>query len=593
MSKKIHEFNQFFSVDFVLQLSGAVPNRNAPPFIHNSRWLYPEYSILCTNGVWMVITIRQRQDGSVEIITPNGLCLNNAFEVYRHFKCGDDLNLALQWKKHLALSNVPRVRPLIDINKMVDNSNHYQCHANLVACLISSQSLFQRMAENLSKGFYLPINTVALLQLGIFSAMAGKYADCAYPDGKKASIHLYTIAEHSSATGKSRFLNALMEPMLKMIRQKVKTLRSKLDAIEEELFDLLEFKDKEDSETKALRRKLKDLKKELAEVENLLPISDTTPEALEALLAVTNGTFSAATSEMKLLDSLLGNRKNQVSDVLLTAREGGEVKSNRISRNGYSGYVSGSFTCFAQEGCILKLNPASDVSGLFARFLPIAEDDMIGQRDHANTEPPNTALLEEYELQCQFFEDVLNKRFDHERLITLHITPQDWSSIHHFENSMEAHLAAGQVYSHPIMRRFIGKSRLQIMGIASNLYLFNVDPKDMPSNCYSKHYIPSEYVLSAIYMMQQFIGFVYSYCINNGIINSNEHLKVVYDLFAKHDTLTMHEIKSKCEKLKAFNGVKLPRKFIENIVHYLAQNYVLLTTSDSTYIKNPEPFGVM
>jgi|GEM_PF-2128662 len=91
-------------------------------------------------------------------------------------------------------------------------------------------------------------------------------------------------------------------------------------------------------------------------------------------------------------------------------------------------------------------------------------------------------------------------------------------------------------------------------------------------------------------MMRQLIDCVYSYCINNGIINNCDQIKIVYDLFAKHGVLTMHEIKKKCEGIKPFRDLPSARRVVEDIMNYLAQNYVLLLTSDNAYIKNPEPY---
>jgi hypothetical protein len=597
VNKKIHQFNQSFTPDFVLQFAGAVPNTNYKPLWYGNSWLlYYEYNIRLNDGLWYPITVQTRQDGGIQITSPTGNILTNPFEFYCHFVCNNNYDLALDWEKNASLFNGLKIRPLLDINSVIDLSNRYQNSIDLVSCVIGFESRTKRLAQHLSEVCHLPMNTVMLLLLGGFSAMTSKRFNCAYEDGKKAAINLYVIAEQSSGTSKTRFQAMTIEPMVNLIRQKMKTLRSMISETDEELIDLLDYKDTFDAEAKLLRRKLRLLRKELLEVENLMPITNGTPESLEDVLNITNGIFSAISSEQGLLNSMLGlsyGKKTQNHDILLNARDGGEVKSNRVSRVGYSGYVLGTLVCFAQEGTIAKMVQASNVTGLFERCLVISELDMIGYRDHLNSVQPDAILLEEYEKQCHFFEEVLNKRFDHERLVTLRITAYDWTSIHHFENEMESQLVEGMRYSHPLMRRFISKSRMQIMGLASNLYLLDVDPSQMPSDCYGEHYIPSEYVMNAIYMMRQLIDCVYSHSINNGIINNTDQLKVVYDLFAKHGALTMQEIKKKCEGIKPFKDLKSPRWIIETVVHYLARNYVLLLTSHNAYIRNPEPYYPM
>lgn len=140
-------------------------------------------------------------------------------------------------------------------------------------------------------------------------------------------------------------------------------------------------------------------------------------------------------------------------------------------------------------------------------------------------------------------------------------------------------------------RRFIGKARMHIMGLASNLYLLNENPNEIP-NRYCEQYIPSEFISSAIYMMQKFVESTYRYCIQNGIINDTNQIKVVYDLFAKQGMLSMHEIKTKCEKVKPFKDLPSAREIIEGIVHYLANNNILLLLDGSSdeYIKNTRSY---
>lgn len=589
--KKINDFNLRFSFDPVLLLV-AIRNSTQAVF-YNNAWLYMEYLIQMVGGEWYSIRVEFRPDGGAQIISPNGMVLTTPFECYRHFVCNDNYDLALDWKKNSRLFNFQKRTPLIDIDNLIDSSDKRFKQSNLMSSIVSPQSRAKRIATHLAKVCHLPFDTVLLLLLGSFSAMAGKRYRCVYEDGKKTAIGLYVVVEQPSGTSKTRLQSMLMEPMLKMIREKMKVLRSMISEAEDELTELLEVSDKFDPRAKSLRRKIRSLKQEFESVENLMPITNATPEALEVTLNKTNGTFSAISSEKGLIHSMLGfsyGRKTQNHDVLLNGREGGEIKSSRVGREGYSGPVYATLVCFAQEGTVLKVIEASNVSGLSERHIFTVDHDLIGFRDYVNAEKPDFTLLNEYERQCSFFDDVLDTRFDPDLMIDLRISDQDWLLIHHAENELERKLIAGQIYSDPIMRRFVSKARMQIMGLASNLYLLDSDPSLLPTDNKGDNLIPSEFVMSAIYMMQNLIDSLYCFCVNNGLINSSDQLKVVYDLFSKHGALTMHEIKKKCEGVKPFKDLAAPRKTIEGIVNFLEQNHVLIKTEDDALIKNPEPY---
>jgi hypothetical protein len=595
MNPKVPKFNKMFLLSFILHLIGAVPNTAYPPFRYRNDLLYPEYNIQFPDGSWHRVLVQIRLDGGLMITNPYGRILSNTFECYRHFCCGDNYELALDWENNPLLFNVQKIPPRINIDKIIDGSGNFPRYIDLLYFVNSPKSRVKSIAQHLSKVCNLPLNTVFLLLLGCFSAMTSKRFNCAYQDGKKVSIGLFIVAEQSSGMSKSRFLEICTDPMVKKISGKVKTLRSMIDDANEDLLDFLEIGKKDDVYAQSLRRKIRALDKELLETQSLMPLTDPTPESLDDLLNITHGTFSAISSEQGLPNSLFGlsnGKKVHNFDILLNARDGGNVNSSRVGRKGYCGPVSGVIISYPQEGAVLKIISASLERGAFERCLSIAEPDMAGTRDHKNTPQPNLEFTEDYENQCQFFDEVLNKQFDHDRLITLKISEYDWDSIYHFQNLLEGKLGIGGEYSHPIMKRFISKSRLHIIGISSNLCLFDMNPDEMPSDCSEEFYIPSMYIRMAISMMGNIIEYLYCFCLCNGIINNNEQLKVVYDLFSKHGALSLHEIKKKCDGIKPFKDLPNSRTAVENVVRYLAQNYVLLPTDDNIYTKNPEPYRV-
>jgi|GEM_PF-2151014 len=214
MDKKIIKFNRLFNIDFILRFAGAVPNDTYPPLWYDNSWLHHEYHIAFADGLRYQIRIQIRQDGAVQITSPTGNCLTNAFECYCHFVCNNNYDLALDWNKNTSLFNLQKVKPLIDINSMIDSSSNVQNHPNLVSCVIAPESRTRKLSWHLSEVCHLPVNTVTLLLLGAFSAMTSKRFNCAYEDGKKAAINLYVIAEQPSGTSKTRFQSMTIEPMV-------------------------------------------------------------------------------------------------------------------------------------------------------------------------------------------------------------------------------------------------------------------------------------------------------------------------------------------------------------------------------------------
>lgn len=582
MSKEVIEFNKKFSIHKVMTMCGGIPNTNLQPLFYGNDILYPEYAFMSTDSFYRPAFINL-ENGSLTIVSPFRVTLRtpSSFDVYKHFGCNNDQNLAMNWHDDFRFKESHPV-PLIDINQIIDNNQSNLKELPLLSCIVPSSSFAANFAKHLSDISNIPPGTSLMSLIASFSALTGKRYNCAFEDGETVSISEYVFAQHPSGTNKSRLQNLTISPMKKMIRKRCQTLEAIIEVIEARL-DEIRLDVTKKNELGHLNRKLKKLNKQLNFVSNLNPISNATPEALEEVLKHTNGTFTAISSEQALVNSLLfSSGKKSNTDLLLIAREGGDIRSNRVGRIGYSGHCSATIFCFAQENIIPKMIEASDVSGLFERFLIIAEPDRVGQRNHLQAVQPDKNMLELYERKCSFFEKVLDDGFDKDKLITLQISNSDWLNVHHLENEFEAQLNTGGKYSHPIMRRFISKTRLHVMSLACNLFLLNDEAPDQ--SCY----VPSQYVLSAIYMMRHLIDGLHTYCLGFGIISNDEQIKFVFDLLVKHkDGLTLHEIKKKCDGVRPFKDLPSPRRTIQDVVYYLANNKILLTNSDNVFIKNP------
>ena len=105
----------------------------------------------------------------------------------------------------------------------------------------------------------------------------------------------------------------------------------------------------------------------------LFPKTKVTAEALEESLNNTNGFFIVTADEQSLIDTLVTGKQTKSNDILLCGRNAGTLNSNFISRKGFNGKLTGSFVCFAQDGCIEKIMRASGATGLCERFLMISE----------------------------------------------------------------------------------------------------------------------------------------------------------------------------------------------------------------------------
>jgi hypothetical protein len=104
-----------------------------------------------------------------------------------------------------------------------------------------------------------------------------------------------------------------------------------------------------------------------------------------------------------------------------------------------------------------------------------------GQLQNSNDD--SQSLLNEYASKFDFLKKIIEKPLKHEELITLKISDDGWHEIRLFENDLKHYKINGDL-SHDILSVMASKADTQIMSIASNLYLLDLDNATQPFYIY-------------------------------------------------------------------------------------------------------------
>lgn len=632
-------FNNLHDIHFILRAAGFVEENNAIKFEYLGRTLYSSYYRPNSEALHIQLNY---QNGLIEIKTSDGSVLDHAFDVFAHYCHAGDVSKALNWESDSRINMAklqtqpqPQTLPLplqnqewqyqaapppfplpppptqsytnhpyptMDIDFMLDNSTPKE-YLKLGECLHDKDSLVFLLTIYISNKTDIPVSTIILLILGVWSGMTSKRYQVSYKDGDTVSIGLYAVAEQSSGVGKSRALSMLLEPFKNTIESMISDIKTSIQSYEE-ICDTLKVSlagctTKEDKATfkkqiQETNNILKKLQKTCSRLQWLMPITNVTPAKLDAMLTATRGLFFAATSEQGFFNSILGLRtdsKHNNNDLLLNGREGGHV--NSVARKSYSGQVRGTIACFAQEGVIGTLLAASENTGLAERFLMISEPSLIGYRDRITDKINGDHILEQYAKRCEFFKIYVDDEnaLCHDSLITLKASEDGWRHTANFEQDFEPKMRPGAEFSHPILKRVIGKTKMQVMGIAANLYLLHTE--NPPTSASDDPFIPDEFVVMAINIFRQLIFGVRSYCERKGLISDVAQLAAVYDVFVgkgENASFTVQELKKRLHQVKPFKDMEEPRKAIQRTLDYLVQHHVLLKDGNGRYFKNPVQF---
>lgn len=429
-------------------------------------------------------------------------------------------------------------------NKTLDTEANY-CRGVDLLRHVDNDYLLKKLAIQTAACCQMPVNTVFLALLGVFSSVACRNWVVDYQYGGSLPIGIYAVVEQPSGTGKTRCLTVGQKPFSRIKTEVIEAYRERfkqLQAIEEP-------GDMQSEE-------LKELIKRKAAINSRLFISNATPEGLEQTLSQTKGSFSAISSEQGLFNSLLGlsyGKGDPNNDIILNGFDGGHISSCRVTRDGYYGHVIGGVTLFAQQGSVEKILSCSNGTGMSERFLMLAEPHFLGVRDHLKKIHIDPTLEENYTNACEFSREIFNEPKNADDLLHLKISDAGHLLIAKYRQRIEPDLADGGRYSHISVRGAAGKINMQVMKITANLYLLdrhdNFDPN-----------IPDSLVKAAIGIAHDLLEANLALCKAKGFIGAKAEFTAILNIF-ENDSRRKTErqviqSRSKVAPFKDFTGNK-------------------------------------
>ena len=468
-----------------------------------------------------------------------------------------------------AYNDIQHVQQNASFNDVLDVETHYCKGLDLLKHL-DDGSLIKKMSQQVSACCQLPVNTVFLALLGVFSSVSCRKWIVDYKYDGSLPIGLYFILEQPSGTSKSRCLGIGQKPFYIIKREIVAAYKerlSQLQAIEEP------------SDTEA--EELKGLLARKSAIYSSIFISNATPEGLEKTLSSTKGFFAAVSSEQGLIDSVLGlsySKGGNNNDLILNAFDGGHISSCRVGRDGYHGQVIGSFVLFAQQGSIEKSHQASNGVGISERFISLAEPHNLGIRDHIKEIQADQKIYDAYEKVCDFARDIFNYPVEADELLHLKISETGYSLIAKYRQTIEPHLIDGGTYSHISLRGAASKINMQIMKIAANLHLIDRDDNYNPD-------IPDSLIKASIGIADDLIKANLTICKAKGMTGEKAEFNAILRIFEEKNIPKSErqiiQSRSKVLPFKDFTGSKseLIRLTLSSMV---SSNLLSLISVDTT-----------
>jgi hypothetical protein len=258
-------------------------------------------------------------------------------------------------------------------------------------------------ATALCKHTETPFDLCALAVLGATSAaLAGKVEVEAEP-GYIEPAHIWVCPLLESGNRKTAVIEAIRKPLddyedSERVRREpelkrlVSERKTKLATIEKLRRQLPVEKP---AELEKQKRSIADLEAELADEPHKITLTtlDTTPEALEELMAENGGRLAIISDEGGMFDIMAGRYSSQPNlDVFLKGHTGSRISTNRRSRRSFIPHAYLTMCIVPQPGVIqgLKDKPFIRDRGLLARFLYAMPESRIGHREHKPVSMPNT-----------------------------------------------------------------------------------------------------------------------------------------------------------------------------------------------------------
>ena len=412
---------------------------------------------------------------------------------------------------------------------------------------------FKQYVGDVAKMCNIHPSTSLLVGLGIVSAVACRSFAVTYQDGELLPVGEYVICGGLPGDAKSRMLKSYQFPIFKAQKEAFTVWKQRKHAHEEA---------NEDGKFKE-------------PVPVRIFITDTTTEALEPILAESEGYFSLASAEQAVVNTLVGaiyggeGKKNN-NDLPLKGFNAEYHASSRSTRNGYTGTVVGAITCFSQPAAIETILSKSDGSGLAERFLLTQEPTQQGYRDHTKKHYPNEYSQNVYNrIVKELAEKVLTSTEDFGNLPAYRIAASDWQRIYLFRNEIEPHLKDGGKYSTTTMRGIASKVDMHIMKIAALLaHLYD----------YAVGAIPSQFIDAAMSIMGEMLEYTLNLLVDLEVIGLNAFESSIIAYLGKQPKATRRLIRTNQYRAKPWSEIpkdSLTAKINETVDSLISKRIVI------------------
>ncbi|MFL6450962.1 MAG: YfjI family protein [Bryobacteraceae bacterium] len=261
-------------------------------------------------------------------------------------------------------------------------------------------------ASALSRHTETPPDLSILSVLGALSAaVAGKIEVEAEP-GYIEPAHIWVCTLLGSGSRKTAVLGHVRTPIDQFEDEERKRLQPEILRVESERKTKLAVIEKLrkklpvdcEAELSAQRDRIGDLESEVpAELHSVtLLTSDTTPEALEALMEQNGGRMAIISDEGAIIDILEGRYSSQPNlDIFLRGHTASRVNTERRSRRAFISRACLTICLVVQPAVLKNLKPRSCLRGrgFWARFLYAVPESPIGQRKLNPAEIPSSLQL--------------------------------------------------------------------------------------------------------------------------------------------------------------------------------------------------------
>lgn len=416
------------------------------------------------------------------------------------------------------------------------------------------ETIIGMVAKEVSENRQFPLETATLTALAVASHAVGMTYCCAYRDGQRLPVGLYALSEQPPGTAKTSVLNYFMDGIYQALID-INGERSKLIGM--------------------IKRSAKDKKGELTEQEEndlennqpiTAPLTDITPEALDATLARQQGWFQAASTEQALVNVLIGgmysDKPSSNFDIVLKGFNGEWHSSSRIGRAGYTGFPHGGIAVISQEGVIDTILTRSDGTGMCERFLMLTEGNMFGYRSRQKSRRSTTAKLDfSNRLAC-----IVRRLKDNESLALKDLSPLKFSDaamdmIDEQMDMIERYLKDGEEFSSNMFRGMWSKMDIQIMKVAATLHVLSYAAGKEPAQL-----IDEDSVAYAILVVKELLRGVVSICENKGFLGVSVEREKLEEYVDKKPR-TLRDIRSASRHWACFKG--LSKELREEKIHAL------------------------